>query len=60
MYNDSLIIGITLSEVSLNNIVRVIYSLDGGNVFEIDDFSTADIFMANELITKAMLTNINL
>ncbi|ARF02735.1 SWPV1-151 [Shearwaterpox virus] len=60
MYNDTLIAGITLSEVSINSIVRVIYSLDGGNVFEIDDFRTDDVFTTTELITRASLTNINL
>ncbi|AYP74169.1 hypothetical protein [Fowlpox virus] len=60
MYNDNLIIGITLSEVSINNIVRVIYSIDGGNIFEIDDFHTDDVFVANELISKSSLTNISL
>lgn len=57
-YNDNLIMGITLSEVSLNNIVRIIYSIDGGNIFEIDDFSTNDVFTAKELVTRS--TNINL
>ncbi|UOX38835.1 L3/FP4 protein [Finch poxvirus] len=60
MHNDSLIVGITLSEVSINNIVRVIYSVDGGSIFEIDDFYTHDVFMANELISRSKLVNINL
>ncbi|QRY18948.1 ORF-78 [Teiidae poxvirus 1] len=58
--NDNLILGITLSEVSLNNIVRVIYSLDGGSIFEIDDFQVNDVFTASEFISRALLTNINL
>ncbi|AVD69240.1 ORF121 [Saltwater crocodilepox virus] len=45
--DDVLLFGVTVSEVSLNDVVRVMYSQDG-QLFEIDDFDAAEVFAAPE------------
>ncbi|QDJ95026.1 internal virion protein [Hypsugopox virus] len=50
---DVYFIGITLTYVSINDNVRIIYSTDGGNVLEIDDFNILDIFYSGELIIRS-------
>ncbi|WZD65011.1 hypothetical protein [Pseudocowpox virus] len=50
--NDAVVLGVTLTEVSVSDNVRVIWSADG-SVFEIDDFSVQDVFAAPELVTRA-------
>ncbi|ATI21007.1 internal virion protein [Western grey kangaroopox virus] len=57
---DTILLGITLTDVSINDHVRVIFSQDGGSVFEIDDFSLSDLFVAGELLTRARTASVNM
>ncbi|ASK51267.1 Internal virion protein [Eptesipox virus] len=50
---DVYFMGITLTYVSINDNVRIIYSLDGGNILEIDDFNILDVFYSGELIVRS-------
>ncbi|QHG62622.1 internal virion protein [Cetacean poxvirus 1] len=56
--DDSYIIGITLTNVSISNNIRVLYSMDGGNVLEIDDFYLNDIFIAGEVFIRSQTSSI--
>ncbi|QGN68065.1 internal virion protein [Equine molluscum contagiosum-like virus] len=57
---DAQLLGVTLTEVSINDNVRVLFSPDGGNVFEVDDFALADVFASGELLTRAQTVPITL
>ncbi|ASF89967.1 hypothetical protein SePPVgORF039 [Seal parapoxvirus] len=50
--DDAAVLGVTLTEVSISDNVRVIWSADG-SVFEVDDFPVHDVFPAPELVTRA-------
>lgn len=49
---DAVVLGVTLTEVSISDNVRVIWSADGA-VFEVEDFPVHDVFPAPELVTRA-------
>ncbi|WZD65656.1 hypothetical protein [Bovine papular stomatitis virus] len=49
--SDAVVLGVTLTEVSISDNVRVIWSSDGA-VFEVDDFPVHDVFPAQELVSR--------
>lgn len=55
--DDMQVLGVTLTDVSINDNVRVIYSSDGGNIFEVDDFLFSNVFVAGEMLTRARLAS---
>uniref|UniRef100_A0AAU7E2M8 Internal virion protein n=1 Tax=Rousettus bat poxvirus TaxID=3141933 RepID=A0AAU7E2M8_9POXV len=55
--DDMQVLGVTLTDVSINDNVRVIYSSDGGTVFEVDDFLYTNVFVAGEMLTRARLAS---
>lgn len=59
VYRDDMYIsGITLTDISISDNVRVLFSLDGGYILEIDDFNIQDVFLANEYFIRSQLTSI--
>ncbi|AEN03659.1 virion protein [Yokapox virus] len=55
--DDLYIVGISLTDVSINDNVRVLFSMDGV-VLEIEDFNISNIFIAGELFTRSQSANI--
>nr|WQH57948.1 MAG: MC072L [Molluscum contagiosum virus] len=55
--DDMQLLGVTLTEVSLNDNVRVLFSPDGA-VFELDDFPLHEVFAAGELLTRSQLSSV--
>nr|WGO62690.1 hypothetical protein [Wadden Sea poxvirus] len=55
---DFYILGITLTDVSISDNVRVMFSIDGGNILEIDDFNIYDVFIAGEIFVRNQLSSI--
>ncbi|APG58279.1 protein L3 [BeAn 58058 virus] len=56
--DDMYVSGITLTNVSISDNVRVIFSTDGGNILEIDDFNIYDVFISSEYILRTPTSSI--
>nr|WNT71182.1 MAG: hypothetical protein [Equine parapoxvirus]WNT71219.1 MAG: hypothetical protein [Equine parapoxvirus] len=48
---DAVVLGVTMTEVSISDNVRVLWSSDGA-VFEVDDFPLHDVFAAPDIVTR--------
>ncbi|AAF14945.1 m057L [Myxoma virus] len=56
--DDMFVAGITLTNVSISDNVRILFSLDGGSILEIDDFSIYDVYSHGEFFIRSQLTSI--
>ncbi|CCD83239.1 conserved hypothetical pox protein [Squirrelpox virus] len=57
--DDAFLVGVTLTDVSISDNVRVMYSADGA-VFEVDDFSVYDVFLGGEILVRTQSSLITL
>ncbi|ANS71151.1 internal virion protein [Pteropox virus] len=55
--DDSFVVGVTLTNVSINENIRIMFSSDG-LIFEVDDFNINDVYFANELFVRSQLSAI--
>ncbi|QHR82601.1 virion protein [Brazilian porcupinepox virus 1] len=59
IYRDDMFLsGITLTDVSISDNIRILFSSDGGYIFEIDDFNIQDVYTFGEYIIRSYVSSI--